>query len=78
MLLTKDVQNSSKAFILEYFLCLCGSSAVECRTPNRESPGSNPPFDSVSKFGHFRSIQDSPLYSINEYLAIDSSGNVID
>ena len=31
-----------------------GSSAVECRTRNLVSPGSNP-FTTVSKIGHFRS-----------------------
>ena len=33
-----------------------GSSALECRTHNQESPGSNLPFATVSKFGHFRSL----------------------
>ena len=33
-----------------------GSSGVECRTHNRESPGSNPPFATVSKLGHFCSL----------------------
>ena len=33
-----------------------GSSAGECRTCHPESPGSNPPFATVSKFGHFRSL----------------------
>ena len=32
-----------------------GSSVVECRTRNRESPGSNPPFATVSTFGNFHS-----------------------
>ena len=32
-----------------------GSSGVECQTRNRESPGSNPPIATVSKFWHFRS-----------------------
>ena len=40
-----------------------GSSKVECRTRNRESPGSNPPFATVSKFGHFRSHHDAPGHS---------------
>ena len=47
------------------------SSAVEYRTRNRESPGSNTPFATVSKFGHFHSLS-----CTNEYLAIDSGGNV--
>ena len=40
-----------------------GSSAVKCRTHNREIPGSNPPFATVSKFGHFRSLNDAPVQS---------------
>ena len=39
----------------------CGGSAVECRTRNRDSPGSNPPFVTVWKFGHFRSLHDGSL-----------------
>ena len=50
------------------------SSAVECRTRNRESPGSNSLFASVSKIGHFRSLRS--LCCINEYLAIENGGNV--
>ena len=37
------------------------SSVVECR--NQVSPGSNPPFATVSKIGHFRSIHDAPVDS---------------
>ena len=48
------------------------SSVVECRTRNQVSPGSNP-FAAVSKIGYFRSLS-----CINEYLAIDSGGNVSD
>ena len=40
-----------------------GSSVVESRTRNRESPGSNPPFATVSKFGHFRSLHDASVHS---------------
>ena len=50
---------------------------VECRTRNRESPGSNPRcyrFD-VWAFS-FTSRRLSRLSCINEYLAIDSGGNV--
>ena len=55
-----------------YRLCERGSSAVECWTRNREiRPGSNFPFATVSKFGHFRSLHSAPLSCINEYLAID-------
>ena len=37
-------------------------SALECRTRNRESPGSNA-LRTVSKFGHFRSLHDAPVHS---------------
>ena len=37
------------------------SSVVECQTHNRESPGSNPPFAIVSKFGHFHSLHDASV-----------------
>ena len=40
-----------------------GSSLVECRTRNRESPGSNTSFPTVSKFGHFRSLRDASVDS---------------
>ena len=53
---------------------------VECRTRNQVTPGSNPsllPFRKLGIFvlsiGHFRSLS-----CINEYLAIDSGGNVSD
>ena len=57
-----------------------GSSVVECRTRNQASPGLNPPFAIVSKIGHFCSLHWCPcwLSCINEYLAIDSGGNVSD
>ena len=55
-----------------------GSSVVESRTRNRESPGSNP-LATVSKFGHFRYLHYVSVNSaVNEYLAIDSGGNVSD
>ena len=38
-------------------------NAVECRTRNRESPGSNPPFATVSKCGDFCSLHDAPVHS---------------
>ena len=47
------------------------SSVVECRI--------RIPFATVSKFVHFRSLsprRPSSLSCINEYLAIDSGGNV--
>ena len=39
-----------------------GGSMLECRTRNRESPGSNP-FATVSKLGHIRSLHDAPVHS---------------
>ena len=39
------------------------SSVVECRTRNQERPGSNPPFATVLKFGHFRSLRNAPGHS---------------
>ena len=44
---------------------------VECRTRNRVSPGSNPPLVPFGRLDIF-------LLSIDEYLAIDSGGNVSD
>ena len=41
----------------------CGSSVVERRTHNRESPGSNPSVATVSKLCHFRSLRDTPVHS---------------
>ena len=50
--------------------------------PNSQSsePGFESPFATVSKIGHFRSLNWRPswLSCINEYLAIDSGGNVSD
>ena len=40
-----------------------GNSVEECRTRNRQRPGSNPHFATVSKFVHFRSHHDTPVYS---------------
>ena len=56
------------------------SSLVECRTRNRESPGSNPPLLPFRRLGIFRSLHRRlcSLRCINEYLAIDSGGNVSD
>ena len=39
------------------------AQGVECRTRNQESPGSNPTFDAVSKFGHLRSLLDASVDS---------------
>ena len=56
------------------------SSVVECRTRNRERPGSSPPLLPFRRLGIFRSLHRRPcsLSCINEYLAIDSGGNVSD
>ena len=40
-----------------------GSSEVECRTRNRDSPGLTPPFATVLKFGHFHSLHDGSVHS---------------
>ena len=49
--------------LMLYDYCVeCGSSVVECRTRNRESPDSNPSL-LVSKFGHFRSLHEAPVRS---------------
>ena len=58
----------------------CGSSAVECRTRNQVSPGSNPPLLPFRRLGIFVLSIDAPVDSavLNEYLAIDSGGNVSD
>ena len=54
-----------------------GSSVVECRTRNRESPGSNPRCYRFEVWAFsFTSRRLSRLSCINEYLAIDSGGNV--
>ena len=53
------------------------SSVVECRTRNRESPGSNPLCYRFEVWAcSFTSRRLSRLSCINEYLAIDSGGNV--
>ena len=54
------------------------SSAVECRTRNQVSPGSNHTIPTVSKIGQFSHRGPSLLSCINEYLAIDVCGNVSD
>ena len=67
----------------EHKHCICverSSSVVECRTRNRESPGSNPPLLPFRRLDIFRSLHRRPcsLSCINEYLAIDSGGHVSD
>ena len=55
----------------------CASSVVECRTRNRESPGWNPLCYCFEVWAFsFSSRRLSRLSCINEYLAIDSGGNV--
>ena len=39
-----------------------GSSVVEWRTRHGESTCSNPPFATVSKFGHFRPLHDASVH----------------
>ena len=59
-----------------------GSSVDRGRMPDSQSsePGFESPFATVSKIGHFRSLHWRPcwLSCINEYLAIDSGGDVSD
>ena len=45
-----------------YIYVARGISVVGCGTGNRESPRSNPPFATVSKFGHFCSLRDAPVH----------------
>ena len=75
-------RNSSKScFLVDltsvFFSVERGSSAVECRTGNRESPGSNPLCYSFEIFAFsFSPRRSSWLGCMNEYLAIDGGGNV--
>ena len=56
-----------------------GSSAVECRTRNREGPGSNPLCYRFEDWAFsFSQRHPSSLSCINEYLAIDSGENLGD
>ena len=57
-----------------------GSSAVECRTRNQVSPGSNPPLLPFRRLGIFVLSIDAPswLSCTHEYLAIDSGGHASD
>ena len=56
-----------------------GSSAVECRTRNLVSPGSNPPLLPFRRLGIFVLFTDVTVHSaVNEYLSIDSGGNMSD
>ena len=50
-----------------------GARYLSGRMPDSQSsePGFEPRFATISKIGHFRS-----LHVLNEYLAIDSGGNV--
>ena len=53
------------------------AQSVECQTRNRESPGSNPRCYRFEVWAFsFTSRRLSRLSCINEYLAIDSGGNV--
>ena len=62
-----DPSNGGTCYCKYVFIPLlfveCGNSAVECRTRNQLSPGSNSPFATVSKIGHFRSLHDAPVHS---------------
>ena len=53
------------------------SSAVESQTRNQVSPGSNPLCDRFKVWAFsFSPWHPSSLSCINEYLAVDSDGNV--
>ena len=62
--------------------CICGARQLSGRMPDSQSsePEFESPFATVSKIGHFRSLHWRPgwLSCINEYLVIDSGGNVSD
>ena len=54
-------------------------SVVECRTRNQVNPGSNPALLLFQRLGIFVLSIGAPVDSaVNEYLAIDSGGNVSD
>ena len=56
-----------------------GSSVVERRTGNQVSAGLNPTWLLFRRLGIFVLYIDAPVDSaVNEYLAIDSGGNVSD
>ena len=56
-----------------------GISVVERRTRNQVRPGLNPPLLPFGRLGIFLLSIDAPVDSaVNEYLAIDSGGNVSD
>ena len=57
---------------------ISGSSVVECRRRNKGSPGSNPSLLPFRRLGIFVLSIDAPVDCINEYMAIDSGGNVSD
>ena len=62
-----------------HFIVERSSSVVECRSRNRESPGSNPLCYRFEVWAFsFTSRRLSRLSCINEYLALDSGGNVSD
>ena len=67
---------------LQYQYMERGSSAVECRTRNQVSPGSNPPLVPFRRLGIFvlsiNAPVDSAVGPMNEYLAIESGGHVSD
>ena len=68
------VSHTSRTSVSE---CSAVAQLVECRTRNRESPGSNPRCYRFEVWAFsFTSRRLSRLSCINEYLAIDSGGNV--
>ena len=45
-----------------------GSSVVEWRTRNQVSPGLNPPYATVLKFGHFHSLHDASVTQLYKWV----------
>ena len=67
----------SIAYVYYVYMWSAVAQLVECRTRNRESPGSNPRCYRFEVWAFsFTSRRLSRLSCINEYLAIDSGGNV--
>ena len=54
---------STRLCVLVVMVTVVGCSAVQRRTRNRESPCLNPPFVTISKFGHLHSLHDASVRS---------------
>ena len=72
-----NVETSRPLLVCNFSMWSAVAQLVECRTRNRESPGSNPRCYRFEVWAFsFTSRRLSRLSCINEYLAIDSGGNV--